>query len=140
MCLITGLLFSVPIGAADHSIDPPSEHGEGVHAPKGVIGVALDIGSERIGDPAMLYVAMVNPEGPAHQAGLVHGEEIQAVDGTPVAGKTYEQVVKMIRGEPGTTVKLTVKGEKGVRDVTVTRIASDQLPTGPKGSHGGQTR
>jgi C-terminal processing protease CtpA/Prc len=105
-----------------------------------VIGVALDIGSERIGDPAMLYVAMVNPEGPAHQAGLVRGEEIQAVDGTPVAGKTYEQVVKLIRGEPGTTVKLTVKGEKGVRDVTVTRIASDQLQTGPKGSHGGQTR
>src|SRR5688500_19261619 len=50
---------------------------------------------------------MVNPEGPAHRAGLAHGEEIQAVDETPVAGKTYEQVVKMIRGEPGTTVKLT---------------------------------
>src|SRR5688500_20176217 len=83
---------------------------------------------------------MVNPEGPAHRAGLAHGEEIQAVDETPVAGKTYEQVVKMIRGEPGTTVKLTLKGERGAREVSVTRVAADRLPMGPKGSHGSGAR
>jgi hypothetical protein len=80
----------------------------------------------------------VNPDGPADRAGLAHRDEIEAVDETPVAGKTYEQVVKMIRGEPGTTVKLTVKGEKGAREVSVTRVAADHLPMGPKGSHGSQ--
>ena len=35
------------------------------------------------------------------------------VDGTAVSGKSYEQVVKMIRGEAGTVVKLGVKGDGG---------------------------
>ena len=34
-----------------------------------------------------------------------------SVDGTAVTGKSYEQVVKMIRGEAGTIVKLGVKGD-----------------------------
>lgn len=140
VCLLTGLLLAPPIGAADQPKEPSSKHGEGMQPAKGVIGVALDVGVERIGDRAVLYVAMVNPEGPAHRAGLAHGYEIQAVDGAPIAGKTYEHVAKMIRGEPGTAVKLTIKGEKGVREVSVTRVAADELPMGPKGSHGSQAR
>jgi len=50
------------------------------------------------------------------------------VDGTAVAGKSYEQVVKMIRGQAGTVVKLGVKGEGGTRELSITRVASDKLP------------
>jgi membrane-associated protease RseP (regulator of RpoE activity) len=139
LSVLSGLLFWGGASVADQSAEPSLKQ-EGMQLPKGVIGVSLDVSAERIGDPAILYVAMVNPEGPAHRAGLAHGDEIQAVDETPVAGKTYEQVVKMIRGEPGTTVKLTVKGERGAREVSVTRVAADRLPMGPKGSHGGQAR
>lgn len=140
LSVMSGLLFWGGASIADQSAEPSLKQGEGMQLPKGVIGVSLDVSAERIGDPAILYVAMVNPEGPAHRAGLAHGDEIQAVDETPVAGKTYEQVVKMIRGEPGTTVKLTVKGERGAREVSVTRVAADRLPMGPKGSHGSQAR
>ena len=140
LSVLSGLLFWGGASIADQSAEPSLKQGEGIQLPKGVIGVSLDVSAERIGDPAILYVAMVNPEGPAHRAGLTHGDEIQAVDETPVAGKTYEQVVKMIRGEPGTTVTLTVKGERGAREVSVTRVASERLPMGPKGSHGSQAR
>ena len=139
LSVLSGLLFWGGASVADQSAEPPMKQ-EGMQLPKGVIGVSLDVSAERIGDPAILYVAMVNPEGPAHRAGLAHGDEIQAVDETPVTGKTYEQVVKMIRGEPGTTVKLTVKGERGAREVSVTRVAADRLPMGPKGSHGSEAR
>ena len=138
--VLSGLLFWGGSAIAEPSAEPSLKQSEGMQLSKGVIGVSLDVSAERIGDPAILYVAMVNPEGPAHRAGLAHGDEIQAVDETPVAGKTYEQVVKMIRGEPGTTVKLTVKGERGAREVSVTRVAADRLPMGPKGSHGSQAR
>ncbi len=114
--------------------------GDDANLPNGVIGVSLHVGAERIGDPALLYVAHVHPEGPAQQAGLKHGDEVMTVNGAAVIGKTYEQVVKMVRGEAGTAVKLGVKGEGGLRELAITRIASEKLYKGEMGSHGGPAR
>ncbi len=114
--------------------------GDDANLPNGVIGVSLHVGAERIGDPALLYVAHVHPEGPAQQAGLKHGDEVMTVNGAAVIGKTYEQVVKMVRGEAGTAVKLGVKGEGGLRELAITRIASETLYKGEMGSHGGPAR
>jgi C-terminal processing protease CtpA/Prc len=118
----------------------PYGHGEDAKLPGGVIGVSLHMGAERIGDPAILYVAIVHPQGPAHQAGLANGDEILSVDGTAVSGKTYEEVVKMIRGDAGTVVKLGVKGEGAAREVAITRVAGETLSKGPAGSLGGTGR
>ena len=115
-------------------------YGDGADLPNGVIGVSLHIGAERIGDPASLYVAHVHPEGPAQQAGLKHGNEVVTVNGAAVTGKTYEQVIQMVRGEAGTAVKLGVKGEAGLREIAITRIASEKLYKGEMGSHGGPAR
>ena len=120
--------------------DMPRPQGDEANLPNGVIGVSLHVGAERIGDPASLYVAHVHPEGPAQQAGLKHGDEVVTVNGASVTGMTYEQVVKMVRGEAGTVVKLGVKREGGVREIAITRIASESLYKGEKGSHGGPAR
>lgn len=139
--VMVGLLCGAEVRAAD---SPPTQtpyaHGDEASLPNGVIGVSLQVGAERIGDPAVLYVGMVHPEGPAHQAGLAHGDEIITVDGVPAAGKSYEQIVKMIRGTVGTPVKLGVKGEGAVRELSITRVAGDKLPKGPVGSHGGPSK
>jgi membrane-associated protease RseP (regulator of RpoE activity) len=115
-------------------------HGDDADLPNGVIGVSLHVWAERIGDPASLYVNHVHPEGPAQQAGLKHGDEVVTVNGTAVSGKTYEQVIKMVRGEAGTAVKLGMKGNGGVREVAITRIAGEKLYKGEMGSHGGPAR
>lgn len=62
------------------------------------------------------------------------------VNGAVVTGKTYEQVVKMVRGEAGTAVKLGVKEEGGLREFAIARVASDKLYKGEMGSHGGPAR
>lgn len=111
-----------------------------VTIPDGVIGVSLHVGAQHVGDPAVLYVAHVLPDGPAQQAGLKQGDEITAVDGLAVTGKTYEQVALMVRGEAGSVVKLGLKGEGGLREVSVTRVASQTLYKGQMGSHGGPAR
>ena len=148
MFTVLGVLSTMS-GLAGGSIGTAQAHESGPAArpsadepqmPKGVIGVSLHVGAERIGDPAILYLAMVHPPGPAQQAGLQHGDEVTAVDGTPVAGKTYEQVILMVRGEPGKPVTLSVKGDKGARDLTVTRVAGETLSKGPMDSHGGPAR
>jgi C-terminal processing protease CtpA/Prc len=139
--VMMGLLLTGAAGAADQPMgQTPYAHGDEDTLPKGVIGVSLQIGAERLGDPTVLYVGMVHPEGPAHQAGLRHGNEVITVDGTAVSGKSYEQVVKMIRGEPGTIVTLGIKGDGETRELPITRMASDKLPKGPTGSHGSATK
>ena len=132
------------IWAADEQAKPgaqaPSSRGAEVTVPDGVIGVSLHVGAERVGDTAVLYVAHVLPEGPAQQAGLKQGDELTTVDGVAVTGKTYEQVAFMVRGEAGSVVKLGVKGEGGLREISVTRVASQTLYKGQMGSHGGPAR
>ena len=105
-------------------------------SPNGVIGVSLRVGAERIGDPASLYVSHVHPEGPARQAGLKHGDEIVTVNDVAVSGKTYEQVIQMVRGEAGTAVKLGVKGDGGLREISITRIAGEKLYKDSMRPHG----
>ncbi len=139
--LMMGLLLTGTAGAADQPVsETPYAHGSEVKLPNGVIGLSLQVGAERVGDPAVLYVGMVRPEGPAQQAGLRHGDEIMTVDGTVVTGKSYEQVVKMIRGKAGTIVRLRVKGEADTREIFIRRVASDKLPKGPAGAHGSPSR
>ncbi|HEY6262722.1 MAG TPA: PDZ domain-containing protein [Nitrospiraceae bacterium] len=114
--------------------------GDDAKLPNGVIGVSLRVGAERIGDPASLFVAHVHPEGPAQQAGLKHGDEVVTVNGATVTGRTYEQVIQMVRGEAGTSVKLGIKGDEGVREIAIIRIAAEKLYKGEMGPHGRQSR
>lgn len=142
LCALSGVTSQVLAveGQDKPKSDMPRPHRDDPSLPNGVIGVSLHVGAERIGDPASLYVAHVHPEGPAQQAGLKHGDEVVTVNGASVTGKTYEQVVKMVRGEAGTAVKLGVKGEGGLRELAITRIASESLYKGEKESHGGPAR
>jgi C-terminal processing protease CtpA/Prc len=87
----------------------------------------MHIGAERVGDTALLYVAHVHLEGPARQAGIKHGDEVVTVNGAPVTGKTYDEVIQMVRGEAGTDVKLGVRRGAEVREIAITRVASEML-------------
>jgi len=149
LSVLTVVMFQVSgrageVWAAEGYDKPGSQaqrpHGDDADLPNGVIGVSLHVWAERIGDPASLYVNHVLPEGPAQQAGLKHGDEVVTVNGAAVSGKTYEQVIKMVRGEAGTAVKLGVKGEGGLREIAITRIAGEKLYKSEKESHGGAAR
>lgn len=104
-------------GRVTHDIDlePVDEDGQPGQNLQG-IGAAL-----RSVDDGF-RVAGLNDDGPAAGAGLETGDIITDVDGEPVDGMTVDQVVELIRGEPGTTVTLRIdRQNRGMRTVDVER-------------------
>jgi carboxyl-terminal processing protease len=85
------------------------------------------IGARLHGNP--LGVQYVFPGGPAEAAGLLFGDDIVAIDGEPVTDLPAAEAVGLVRGETGTTVRLTVRrpGVAAAWDVDVAR-ASVKLP------------
>ncbi len=142
LCVNQELSINGPVISHAHDNEGSQGAMYGLEAtiPDGVIGVALHVGAERVGDVSVLYIAQVLPDGPAEKAGLKQGDQVTTVDGAVLTGKTYEQVALMVRGEPGTVVKLGVKSESGVRDVSVTRVSGQTLYKGQMGSHGGPSK
>lgn len=132
LAALFALLLMTPVqGQAQQGLPPQGNpHGDlsdPMLPPPGIIGVALHLTAERIGDPAGLFIRATHPLGPAVRAGLAHGQEILAVNGQAVKGKTYREVVSMIRGEVGTSVTLLVKTFSGVKEVTIMRASEAQL-------------
>lgn len=132
LAILFALLLLIPTQGLAQSkhLPPGNPHGDlsdPMLPPPGIIGVALHLTAERIGDPAGLFIRATHPLGPAVRAGLTHGQEILAVDGQSVKGMTYREVVSIIRGEIGTSVKLLVKTFSDVKEVKIMRASEAQL-------------
>lgn len=82
-----------------------------------VTGVGIEIGT-RGGQPTVLRVV---DNSPAKQAGLKSGDVLVAVNGDSVNGAATDTVATKIRGDAGTTVKLTFSRGGVVQDVNITR-------------------
>ena len=122
------LAYEGPTGDVAAPTNPhASPPGPNTPMPSGIVGIAMHVTAGRIGDPAQLIIRAVHPSGPAARAGLAHGEEIMAVDGAPVAGKTYMEVVGLIRGESGSSVKLGLRGPQGERTLSLMRVSEEML-------------
>ncbi len=82
-------------------------------------GLGLRVGSER----GMIKVIAPIDDSPAAEAGIEAGDFIVEVDGTPVRGMAVQKAIDKLRGEKGTSIKLTVfrEGEDGPLDITVVR-------------------
>ena len=72
----------------------------------------------------------VTEAGPADGAALTDGDHIWRIDGMPVAGMDRRNVYEMLRGYPGTKVRLTItrKGRTDLETVTITRAVVESRP------------
>ena len=87
-------------------------------------GVGMTVAGTKRG----LKVITVFKGGPAAKAGLHAGDEILAVDGTPLAGKTSDRATNLIKGPSGTTVKLTVQASGGPKRTLTVKRAHVSVP------------
>ena len=91
------------------------------------VGIGVRIDTAEDGLPLVIGVFKGSP---AEGAGVQTGDEIVAVDGQQTAGKTIDEIVDWVRGEAGTTVKVTVKqGAKGAeRELSMVRADVAVVP------------
>ena len=69
------------------------------------VGIAIRIDEKT----KLLTVNEVIPDGPAEKAGLQAGDVITLIDGKSTKGLTSDQDAKLLRGEKGTQVHLTIE-------------------------------
>lgn len=84
-------------------------------------GEVSGIGVEVVKDPRGLRITRVFPNAPAARAGLGKGNLIVAVQGTSIVGRPSQVASSLIRGNPGTFVRLTVVAGARRREVRVAR-------------------
>ena len=113
---VEGMLKS--LGDRWSSYYDPSEYASFEDALEGrYSGVGIWVRPSRDG----VLVASVQSESSAAQAGIVPGDVIVAVDGTPATSASVGTVVQRLRGPAGSTVTLTVQRDGTTSDVEVTR-------------------
>jgi carboxyl-terminal processing protease len=73
-------------------------------------GVGMFISKPIEGSVDQRYIEVVSPieDTPAYRAGLRAGDRIKAVEGQSTADLSVDGVVDLLRGEPGSEVKITI--------------------------------
>jgi len=82
-------------------------------------GLGIEVGME---DGFVKVIAPID-DTPAQKAGVEAGDLIIKLGDQPVKGMTLDEAVKLMRGKPGTTLKLTIirEGENSPREIDVER-------------------
>ncbi len=83
-----------------------------------LFGVGMQLGMNK--EHKVVVIAPIQ-DTPAERAGIHPGDEITEVDAKPVKGQSLDQVVKQIRGEKGTKVKITFLRTAKKHEVELTR-------------------
>ncbi|KAA9021721.1 lmo1851 family serine protease [Niallia endozanthoxylica] len=75
------------------------------------------------------YITIVSPikDSPAEKAGLKPNDKVLSVDGKSIQGMSATEAVLLIRGEKGTTVKLSIQ-RPGVEERIEVPIVRDTIP------------
>ena len=81
------------------------------------VGMAISVSQDGQG----LDITQVEDEGPAQKAGVLAGDRLVAVDGTDIRGMALSEVGKLLKGEEGTSVALTVVRDQQTLELSVER-------------------
>jgi carboxyl-terminal processing protease len=122
------LIQGAAVGMVDSLKDPYSHYlpGEkGKAYTDSYEGQFYGIGAEMRQEDGKVMVSHVIKETPAERSGMQPGDVIIAVDDVDVTGKSLQDLLGIVRGEEGTTIKIRVQraSEKEPLDFTMKRAA-----------------
>ncbi|MFG6668101.1 S41 family peptidase [Halomonas sp. HNIBRBA4712] len=82
-------------------------------------GIGIEVGTE---DGQLMVITPID-DTPASRAGLLARDLILTIDGTPTESLSLQEAVTLMRGEPGSPLRLEIlrSGEEAPREITLTR-------------------
>ncbi len=83
----------------------------------GGLGLTAEFDKER----SLIKIASPTDNTPASRAGIQKGDIITHLNGKSIQGTDLKEAAKIMRGEPGTKITLTIKRDSKELDVTITR-------------------
>ena len=83
------------------------------------VGIGITITVRQEGDG--FSVTKVNEGGPADEVGMLPGDVIVEIEGQSAAGMTADDARTLVRGEPNTQVRLKIRRNEEIIDLSVTR-------------------
>lgn len=91
------------------------------------VGAGIGVTISEHPDTGNLYIVNVSVDSPADKAGIRAADQITAVDGKQVTELGYSKAVSAVRGDSGTSVKLTLL--RGNKELTVTATRGEYVST-----------
>jgi carboxyl-terminal processing protease len=82
-------------------------------------GIGVSVEKDRASGQLVVRNTVIGQPQPAHDAGMRSGDQILAVAGQPVADKSFEELIALIRGPRGEPVSITVIHEGETESVTL---------------------
>ncbi len=80
------------------------------------VGIGVQVMPDGVGTNEYLTVVSPLEDTPAYRAGIQAGDKISEIDGTSTRGLTVDECIKLLTGEPGTNVALTILRPRVVAD------------------------
>jgi len=93
------------------------------------IGVTVQsqAGESEEGNPDFLTITEVTRNSPAYLIGIEPGDEMWAVDGTPISELGLDKTVEMVRGVEGSQVRILFRRDGKEFEETITRASVQQI-------------
>jgi len=101
---------------------------------KEITGQFVGIGAEVVTEGGYLTIVSPLEDSPAIAAGIRPGDKIIEVDGVSTLNKSVDECVRMLTGEPGTQVTVTVQ-RAGSDPLTITITRGHIVPRAVRGVH-----
>lgn len=101
---------------------------------KDLTGQFVGIGASVNIRDGWLTIAYPLEQSPAYRAGMRPGDQVRAIDGKSTEGLSVDQCIKLLMGEPGTKVTLTVAREAGAgakKNEAAPKAEADKAPSTP---------
>jgi carboxyl-terminal processing protease len=76
-------------------------------------GLGVEVKESKTG----LLIVTIHSGSPAEQAGLLPGDQITAVDGEQLSGKSLKEAIDKVRGRPGSSTELNIR--RGVVNLAI---------------------